>query len=131
MKKGILLNSQISAVVADMGHWDTLGIGDLGMPVPKGTQKIDLSVNMGTPDLITVLKTTLSELKIQRIFLASEMKTENSKQLTAIMEAVGNVQIVFIPQMELQDKIASTKAFVRTGEASHYSNVILESGVTF
>ena len=131
MKKGILLNSQISAVVADMGHWDTLGIGDLGMPVPKGTQKIDLSVKMGTPDLITVLKTTLSELKIQRIFLASEMKTENSKQLTAIMEAVGNVQIVFIPQMELQDKIASTKAFVRTGEASHDSNVILESGVTF
>lgn len=131
MKKGILLNSQISAVVADMGHWDTLGVGDLGMPVPKETKKIDLSVKMGTPDLITVLKTTLSELKIQRVFLASEMKTENPKQLTAIMEAVGNVQIVFIPQMELQNKVASTKAFVRTGEASHYSNVILESGVTF
>ncbi|QPC26325.1 D-ribose pyranase [Lacticaseibacillus paracasei] len=131
MKKGVLLNSQISAVVADMGHWDTLGIGDLGMPVPKGTKKIDLSVKMGTPDLITVLRTTLTELEIQRVFLASEMKTENPKQLASIKKTVGDVPIVFIPQMELQDKVANTKAFVRTGEASHYSNVILESGVTF
>lgn len=39
MKKGILLNSQISAVIADMGHFDTLGIGDAGMPVPNTTKK--------------------------------------------------------------------------------------------
>ena len=40
MKKTGILNSDISRVVADMGHMDWLGIGDAGTPVPKTTEKI-------------------------------------------------------------------------------------------
>lgn len=39
MKKTGILNSDISRVVADMGHMDWLGIGDAGTPVPKTTEK--------------------------------------------------------------------------------------------
>jgi ABC-type ribose transport system, auxiliary component len=41
MKKTGIINSEVSAVVANMGHMDWLSIGDAGMPVPMGTKKID------------------------------------------------------------------------------------------
>ena len=44
MKKTGIINSEVSAVVANMGHMDWLSIGDAGMPVPFGTKKIDLAV---------------------------------------------------------------------------------------
>ena len=36
MKKGICLNSEVSYVIAKLGHFDTLTIGDAGLPVPDG-----------------------------------------------------------------------------------------------
>ncbi len=39
MKKGKVINSDISRVIAQMGHFDKLSIGDAGMPVPFGTEK--------------------------------------------------------------------------------------------
>lgn len=60
------------------------------------------------------------------------MKSENPHQLALIKAAIGDdIPIQFISQFELQDKVSQTKAFIRTGEASRYSNLILESGVTF
>lgn len=41
MKKTGVMNSNISRVIADMGHMDWLGVGDAGTPVPAGTEKID------------------------------------------------------------------------------------------
>ncbi len=36
MKKGALLNSEISHVVSRLGHTDSLVICDAGLPVPAG-----------------------------------------------------------------------------------------------
>ena len=36
MKKTGIINSEVSAVVANMGHMDWLSIGDAGMPVSFG-----------------------------------------------------------------------------------------------
>ena len=33
MKKGKLLNSEISSVISQMGHTDSLTIGDCGLPI--------------------------------------------------------------------------------------------------
>ncbi|MDY2640273.1 MAG: RbsD/FucU domain-containing protein, partial [Ligilactobacillus salivarius] len=49
----------------------------------------------------------------------------------AIKKAVPNVEIEFIPHSELKKDLKSSKAFIRTGEETPYSNVILESGVVF
>ncbi len=35
MKKTKVINSDISRVIAQMGHFDKLSIGDAGMPVPR------------------------------------------------------------------------------------------------
>lgn len=38
MKKTGIINSEVSAVVANMGHMDWLSIGDAGMPVPMNQE---------------------------------------------------------------------------------------------
>ena len=73
MKKVGILNSDISRIVADMGHMDWLGIGDAGTPVPKETEKIDLAVHAGLPSFIDVLNEVLKELEVQKIYLAEEL----------------------------------------------------------
>ncbi|MBI3310988.1 MAG: D-ribose pyranase, partial [Serratia liquefaciens] len=41
MKKGVLLNADVSAVVSRLGHTDQVAIGDAGLPIPAATQRID------------------------------------------------------------------------------------------
>lgn len=130
MKKGTVINTQLSQVIADMGHFDLLGIGDAGMPVPEDTWKIDLAVSKNLPSFIDVLKNVLSELQVQKVYLAEEIKTENPEQLKQIQELIG-VPIAFMPHDQMKQDLSKTKAFVRTGEMTPYSNILLESGVTF
>lgn len=131
MKKVGILNSNISRVVADMGHMDWLGIGDAGTPVPANTEKIDLAVHAGLPSFIDVLKEVLKELEVQKVYIAEEIKTENPQQLENIKKVLPGVKIEFIPHSELKHNLSNSKAFIRTGEETPYSNVILESGVIF
>lgn len=130
MKKTTVINSNLSRVIAQMGHYDTLGVGDAGMPVPVGTEKIDLAVTNGLPSFVDVVKNILSELQLQEVYLAEEIKTENPQQLAAIKEII-DVPIKFIPHDKMKADLLNAKAFVRTGEMTPYANIILVSGVTF
>ena len=49
MKKGTLINSEISHLVARLGHGDAVTICDAGLPVPPGVPRIDLAVCRGLP----------------------------------------------------------------------------------
>lgn len=131
MKKTGILNSDISRVVANMGHMDWLGIGDAGTPVPPETEKIDLAVKAGLPSFSVVLEEILKELSVQKIYVAEEIKSQNPEQLEKIIRILPNVEIEFIPHSQLKKNLTRAKAFIRTGEETPYSNVILESGVIF
>ena len=131
MKKTKVINSDISRVIAQMGHFDKLSIGDAGMPVPAGTEKIDLAVDNGIPSFTQVLLNVLEELEVQRIYLAEEIKTENPKMLESIQEIMPNVPVTFIPHSEMKQDLNNCRAVIRTGEMTPYSNIILESGVVF
>ena len=124
MKKTGILNSRISAVVAQMGHKDTLAIGDAGLPVPMGTEKIDLAVKLQDPTFQTVLETVLTELEVEGITLAEEIKTANPEQLAAI-------KVTFISHEDFKKELANTRAVIRTGESHPFANIILRSGVIF
>ncbi len=130
MKKTGVINSRMAAVISSMGHMDRLAIGDAGMPVPKETMKIDLAVEKSLPDFIHVLTNVLTELQIEKVYLAEEIKDDNPEQLRRITEII-NVPIEFIPHVIMKDQLHAVKAFIRTGEMTPYSNIILESGVTF
>lgn len=131
MKKTKMINSDMSRVIAQMGHFDKLSIGDAGMPVPTGTEKIDLAVDNGIPSFMQVLTNVLEELEVQRIYLAEEIKTENPKMLENIKALMPETPITFMPHSDMKQDLNNCHAFVRTGEMTPYSNIILESGVVF
>ncbi|AUB53584.1 MULTISPECIES: D-ribose pyranase [Enterococcus] len=131
MKKTKVINSDISRVIAQMGHFDKLSIGDAGMPVPMTTEKIDLAVTQGVPSFMEVLRNVLSELEVQRIYLAEEIKKENPDILLEIQKEMPETPITFIPHSEMKTELNNCHAFIRTGEMTPYANILLESGVVF
>ena len=108
MKKTKVINSDISRVIAQMGHFDKLSIGDAGMPVPRGTEKIDLAVDSGIPSFMDVLNNVLEELEVQKIYLAEEIKENNPKILTQITDRLPNTPVEFIPHSDMKAAVSYT-----------------------
>lgn len=131
MKKTTLLNQPLSAIIAGMGHKDTLTIGDCGLPVPQGTSRIDLAVVKGVPDFLTVLDSVLSELCVEKVTIASEMRESSPELYAQIRKRFSGIGIEEIPHEQFREMTGKSRAVVRTGESRSYANIILQSGVTF
>lgn len=139
MKTGILLNSEVSYIIAKMGHKDSLTIGDAGLPIPEGTARIDLAVTKGVPGVLQVLAGILSEQQVERAILAEEIKSaspELHKKILALLRAAEEgagraIELVYLPHEEFKRKTKESRAVVRTGEFTPYANIILVSGVVF
>ncbi len=131
MKKNGILNSDISRVLSYMGHTDKICIGDCGLPIPEETERIDLAVTFGIPSFIEVLKNVVLDMKIEKIYLAEEIKDNNPEILNAIISMIPNVAVEFINHEDFKHMTRECKAVVRTGENSPYANIILQSGCIF
>ncbi len=131
MKKTTLLNSQISAVIAKMGHMDTLTIGDAGLPIPEGPERIDLALKLGVPAFLETLQTVLAELCVQKVTIAAEMREINAELYQVMQQMFADIVIEEVPHAEFKTLTGASKAVIRTGECRPYANIILESGVTF
>lgn len=132
MKKHGILNSEIAKVLTDLGHTDKIAIGDAGLPVPDGVKKIDLALTLSEPAFISVLQVVLSDMKVEAVVLAEEIKEQNVSQLAAVKaELMENERISYVSHEEFKEQLKDVKAVIRTGEATPYSNIILQSGVLF
>ena len=133
MKKIGCLNSELSYVISKLGHFDTLTVGDCGLPVPKGVQRIDLAVTYGVPAFNDVFKVIDAEAKFQKVTIASESREQNPEfySMITIWAKNNGVEIVEVPHEEFKKQSASSVAVVRTGECKPFCNVILESNVSF
>jgi D-ribose pyranase len=131
MKKTTLLQSDLSYVIATMGHLDTLVVADAGLPIPSETARIDLALTQGVPGAIQTLKVVLEELKVEKVILAEETRERNPKFLAEVQELLPDVPVEFVSHAALKTQTASARAVVRTGEFAPYANVILVSGVVF
>ena len=131
MKKSTLLNSGLSAVIARMGHTETLTIGDCGLPIRGAAERIDLALKKGVPTFLETLDTVLTELCVERAVLAEEIKTVSPEMHQAILDRLPGIPVDYVPHEEFKRRTESSKAVVRTGECTSYANIILVSGVTF
>lgn len=131
MKKNGILNSNLAKIVDDLGHTDRVCIGDLGLPVPTGVEKIDLALKPGQPNFQEVIDVYLSNVLVEKIILAEEIKTVNPTQLELLLSKLGkDVEVEYVSHEQFKQLNKDVKAVVRTGENTPYSNVILQSGVT-
>ena len=132
MKKHGILNSDIAKVLSDLGHTDKIAIGDAGLPVPNGVKKIDLALTLAEPSFLSVLKVVLSDMKVEKVILAEEIKEQNATQLRDIKATlIDDEQITYVSHEAFKEQLKDVKAVIRTGEATPYSNIILQSGVLF
>lgn len=132
MKKTELIHSEISAVIAEMGHTDMLAIADSGLPIPKEVKRIDLALKKGIPSFLDTLATILSELKVEEIVIAEEMleiSPQLFEEITALLET--EVKIKKVKHEDFKKITRDAKAIVRTGEFTPYANILLKSGVVF
>lgn len=131
MKKNGILNSHISEVLSKLGHTDTIVIADCGLPIPKDTIRIDLSLKMGTPSFTDTLQAILEDMAVERITLATEIRENNPVVLKEVESLVGETPAEFVTHEEFKRYTGTAKAVIRTGEATPYANIILHAGVIF
>jgi len=131
MKKIGILNQPISAVIADLGHLDTLVIADAGLPIPTETERIDLALTQGIPTFLDTLRVVLTEMQVERVVVAEEMLTVSPQVHAAIKELLGSIPIETIPHTTFKAQTRSARAIIRTGEFTPYANIILVAGVVF
>ena len=133
MKRAGILNSDISRVLSYLGHTDTVCIGDCGLPIPDEVERIDLALCFGEPTFIRTLQVVLDDMKVERIVLAEEIKTQNPNVLSQIEKLFEGqeVEVEYVPHVELKAQTHDCKAVIRTGETTPYANIILQAGCIF
>lgn len=131
MKKTTLINSEISSVIAKMGHTDMLTICDSGLPIPKNVERIDLALKHGIPTFLDTLDTILQELEVEEIIIAKEIEEASYEMYKEIEKRFSNIKISKINHEEFKVVTKDSMAIVRTGEFIPYANIILKSGVVF
>ncbi len=131
MKKHGVLNSEISKVLADLGHTDTICISDCGLPFPDGIKKIDLAITYGDPSFLKVLRNVLFNMVVEEITLASEIKQNNKNVFDETLKLTKKIKHTYVSHEEFKLLTKNCKAIIRTGENTPYANIILKSGVYF
>jgi D-ribose pyranase len=139
MKKTKLINSEISYLLAKLGHGDRIVIADAGLPVPDQVKRIDLAVKEGVPGFLDVLDVVLAEERVEEVVIAQETETVSPLLYQEILAKFAEVEraeairikIVTVSHEEFKKATGNAKAIIRTGEFTPYANVILKSGVVF
>lgn len=131
LKTGIL-HPQLARILAEIRHMDTLVIGDAGLPIPNGVERVDLGWKEGNPAYLDVLEEIMKYMVIEKATFAAEAKTVSpgfhKKALGLLPEGLP---IDYVQHTELKEQSKNAKAIILTGEFTPYTNVILVAGCAY
>lgn len=130
MKKQGILNRDLAGIFAKIGHTDTIMIADCGLPIPNGVPCVDLSYMLGKPSFSDILDAVLDDFNAEKAWIATEMNVQNPTLHSRVRQVV-DVPIETVSHEELKQLSAKAKVIIRTGEATPFANIILQSGVIF
>ncbi|WP_313436037.1 D-ribose pyranase [Atlantibacter hermannii] len=139
MKKGTVLNADISRVISRLGHTDTVVVCDAGLPIPNTTERVDLALTQGVPTFMQVVDVVTTEMQVEAAILALEIKQHNPQlhetllsHIEQLQQHQGNtIEIRYTTHENFKQQTADSQAVIRSGECSPYANIILCAGVTF
>lgn len=139
MKKSTLINSELSYLVATLGHTDEITICDAGLPIPDHVQRIDLALTHGVPSFLETVKVILSESQIEGVVIAQEFKQVSPDHHDALIAEINTesevtgkaINIEYVSHEAFKARTEQSRAVVRTGECTPYANVIFQAGVVF
>ncbi|MEX3071064.1 D-ribose pyranase [Vibrio alginolyticus] len=139
MKKSALINSDISYLVATLGHTDEITICDAGLPIPEHVQRIDLALTHGVPSFLDTIRVILSESQIEGVIIAEEFSEVSPELHKALIEELNkeserterSIAINYVSHEAFKARTEQSRAVIRTGECTPYANVIFQAGVVF
>lgn len=128
-----IINPALSRVISETGHTDLIVVTDAGLPIPPGSERIDLAYRPGAPAFLDVLDTVLAELSVEGATVSQEVAECSPHVLAALHERLGvlGVEIELVPHLGFKRLSRDARAFVRSGEFTPYANVILHAGVVY
>ncbi|PKM49329.1 MAG: D-ribose pyranase [Firmicutes bacterium HGW-Firmicutes-7] len=131
LKTGIL-HPQLARIMAEIRHMDTLVIGDAGLPIPKGVERVDLGWKEGSPAYLEVLEEILKYMVVEKATFATEAKTVSPAfHHKAVALLPKGLPVNYISHAELKEQSKSAKVIILTGEFTPYTNVILVAGCAY
>jgi D-ribose pyranase len=131
IKKGIF-HPQLLRVLGEMRHMDTIVIGDAGLPIPKGVERIDLGWIEGEPGYHKVLEEILKYIIVEKAVFANEAKEVSSQFLEKSIHMLPTgLGLEYVDHVELKKRSGHAKAIILTGEFTPYANVILVGGCAY
>jgi D-ribose pyranase len=131
MKKEGILNQDLLSVMGSLGHTDRIVVCDVGLPIDKDVERIDLSITKGVVKFLDVLEPLLNELVVEKIILAQEIVTTSPAMYQEIVALIKGIPLELVSHEEFKKLTKDTKVIIRTGECTPYTNIILQSGVNF
>ena len=131
LKTGIF-HPQLLRVLGEIRHKDLLVIGDAGLPIPKGVERIDLGWKQGSPGYLEVLEEIAKGLVIESATFATEaLEVSPDFHKEALKLLPEGAPVSYVPHTELKEISAGAKAIILTGEFTPYTNVVLTAGCAY
>ena len=129
MKIGAVINQPVSELIAGLGHKDEIVIADAGLPIPPGTQRIDLALTKGIPSFRDTLSVVLNEMWVEKAVVAQEMVDISPAVYELVIQSLNGIEIEKLSHVDFKERTKVSRAVIRTGEFTPYANIILISGV--
>lgn len=127
MKRGGILNAELSAAICRLGHLDLVVVADCGLPIPDGMTVVDLALVHGVPRFEQVLDALLEDVVFERCVAAEESQSSVVERWLASRFETVELR----SHVDLKELSKSANLFIRTGEATPFANAALVCGVPF
>ncbi len=121
-------------MISETGHTDLLVVTDAGLPIPSGSERIDLAYRPGAPAFLDVLDTVLAELVRgggDGLGRGRREEPGGAGRAAGAVRPGWGFEIELLPHVEFKKLSHGARAFVRSGEFTPYANVILHAGVAY
>ena len=123
-----ILNPQILHLLARIRHTNTLVIADWAFPYWPEIETVDISLTAGIPTILQVLDLITPNFRIGRIWQAEEFLSSNPQEtVNEFAKSFGKIPLTREPHVEFKKRVPRVVGLIRTGDATPYGNIILES----
>lgn len=124
-----ILNREIAAEMAKMGHTDLMLIADAGLAIPNTTKVIDLSLAKDLPTALQVLDEVLKHFSVEKIIYSqATVDVSPTREQAFLARFDDSVEKQVVPHAVLRDELTRKVKFaIRTGDFTANSNLILVS----
>lgn len=123
-----ILNPHVLSLLARVRHTNLLVICDCGFPSWPAVETVDLALVRGIPTVADVLAAVLPNFIAGRAYVAEEFLTHNPAANHGYHKSrLGATELIYEPHLAFKRRVPGAIGIIRTGDATPYANIILES----